>query len=97
MGSRFAFAAVWSWVMSSSIIDLAMTLSAIPNLHEENPFADWLLRTGGAGLLAAVKMAGTAVVGGVLIYLWNRHRRIAWPVVIGVAAFQSALIAYCLS
>jgi len=77
--------------------DLALTLWAIPGLHEENPVCLWLLTNGSWKLLAATKAASSLIVVAVLGVLYRFRRTWAWPTAVSLSLFQAGLLYYCVT
>ena len=63
---------------------------------EENPVGRWLLNAGDGGVDVFVrcKLAGTLVVMTVLVGMKRFRSRMVLPVVSGIAAWQTGLLAY---
>lgn len=95
---KFYFAVMWLAIGLISSIDLYW---AIKNQHlmlemEENPIGQWLLAkdNGDVALFMGVKMAGTTLALGVLIFLYHYQRRLAWISVITLTVLQFCLLHY---
>tara|TARA_R100000656_G_scaffold71761_1_gene53708 strand:- start:264 stop:590 length:327 start_codon:yes stop_codon:yes gene_type:complete len=95
---KFYFATMWLAIGLISSVDLYW---AIKNQHlmlemEENPIGQWLLSKddGDVALFMGVKMAGTTLALGLLVFLYHYKRRLAWISVITVTILQFYLLYY---
>lgn len=63
---------------------------------EQNPIGVWLLdlHDGSVWPFVFLKLAGTSLVGTVLITIYRRHKKIALGCTVGLAAIQVALLWY---
>lgn len=92
------FAVLLVLIMCISVHDAALVVlnRGVIAEMEQNPLGRWLITVnrGEVWLLVAVKLAGTAAAGAVLIEIYRLSRRNAWIAVTVVAALQVSLLAY---
>jgi hypothetical protein len=63
-------------------------------MEEKNPLGELLLHSHGEAGLVFVKMVGTIVVLGVLVYVQAKWRAAANMAVVSLATFQLGLVVY---
>ena len=95
---KFYFAAMWLVIGLISAIDLYW---AVKNQHtmihnEENPIGRYLIRLdgGSVALFMGVKMAGTILALGFLVFLYHYKRLYAWLSIISLTVAQFLLLYY---
>ena len=95
---KLYFAVMWVAIGMISAIDLYW---AVKNQHimlemEENPIGRWLLLQddGDVALFMGIKMAGTTLALGILIFLYHYQRRFAWISIITLTILQFYLLHY---
>ena len=95
---KFCFAALWLAIGFISAIDLYW---AVKNQHvmlenEENPVGRYLIRLddGSVALFMGVKMAGTILSLGVLVFLYHYKKLYAWLSIISLTVAQFFLLHY---
>ena len=67
-------------------------------VEEQNPIMWYLIhiQSGDVTLALGCKLFGTILVTLTSAWLFHRHKRLAWPVVVGLAVFQVSLLCYML-
>ena len=95
---KFYFAMMWIAIGLISSIDLYW---AVKNQHimlynEQNPIGRYLIRqdNGDVALFMGIKMAGTILALGFLIFLYHHKRLYAWLSVIFLTIAQFLLLFY---
>ena len=95
---KFCFAAMWLAIGLISAIDLYW---AVKNQHimlenEENPIGRYLIRLddGSVALFMGVKMAGTILALGLLVFLYHYKKLYAWLSIIFLTVAQFLLLYY---
>ena len=95
---KFYFAALWLAIGLISAIDLYW---AVKNQHvmlenEENPVGRYLIRLddGSVALFMGVKMAGTVLALGLLVFLYHYKKLYAWLSIISLTVAQFLLLRY---
>tara|TARA_B100000749_G_C18374239_1_gene443113 strand:+ start:430 stop:756 length:327 start_codon:yes stop_codon:yes gene_type:complete len=95
---KFYFAVMWLAIGIISSIDLYW---AVKNQHimlynEQNPIGRYLIRqdNGDVALFMGIKMAGTILALGFLIFLYHHKRLYAWLSVIFLTIAQFLLLFY---
>ncbi len=96
--TKALFAVGWVLIGLVSLYDMYLVIAYKSTIlqMEENPICLELIRWDPVGLsyFLLAKFLGTAVVLTVLLALYARNRRLAMPVIGGVAAFQIGLLMY---
>lgn len=85
-------------VMAISVHDAVLIVvnHEIVSDMEQNPIGVWLLsvHNGSVWPFVFLKLAGTSLVGTVLITIYRRNNKIGFDCSVGLAAFQVALLWY---
>jgi hypothetical protein len=104
-----AFTVAWLFVGASSSLDTFLTIKFADYIREENPIGRALIRLGpnlwfeprfvtygvqDVSLLVGVKMFGTILALGILIWLYYKWRLGAQLVAAGLSCFQMWLLFY---
>lgn len=95
---KYYFATMWLAIGLISSIDLywAIKNQDLMLEMEENPIGRWLLfkDDGDVALFMGVKMAGTTLALGILIFLYHYRKRLAWISIITLTILQFYLLHY---
>ena len=87
-----AYAQLWLFIGFASAVDIYVSIQTQEYLYEleVNPVGRWLIELddGDIALFMGVKMAGTTLALGFLVWLYNLKPSWAWPSIFGVAIMQ---------
>jgi hypothetical protein len=97
-GHKFFFAAMWVAIGLISAIDLYWAVKNQDTMifNEENPIGRYLIRLddGSVALFMGVKMAGTILALGFLIFLYHYKSFFAWVSIVILTMLQFYLLYY---
>lgn len=95
---KMAFGFLLILVMAISVHDTVLIVvnHQIISDMEQNPIGVWLLslNDGSVWPFVFLKLAGTSLVGAVLITIYRRHKEIGFGCTVGLAAIQVSLLLY---
>lgn len=85
------------WIYVASLIDMMLTVMAMPHLDEQNPVCDWLIQKGGTEAFVMSKMMSGLLVLLILTTMWQYRRKWAWVSAVSLSLFQGWLLHYCVT
>ena len=95
---KYYFSILWLAIGLISSIDLYWAIKNQCTIaqNEENPIGQYLIQLdqGGVALFMGVKMAGTILALGILIFLYHWRQRYAWVAIISLSLAQFWLLHY---
>jgi len=95
---KYYYAVMWMAIGIISSIDVywAIVNQDMMMEVEENPVGRYLMgmKGGGIALFMSVKVAGTIIALGALVFLYHWKQKYAWPTIITITIAQFFLLSY---
>jgi len=95
---KYYYALMWVAIGIISSIDVywAILNQDMMMEIEENPIGRYLIgmEGGGVALFMSIKVAGTIIALGALVFLYHWKQKYAWPIIIAITIAQFFLLSY---
>ena len=95
---KYYYSIMWMAIGIISAIDIYWSIinQSVLGELEENPIGRYLINIsdGDIALFMSVKVAGTIIALGVLVFLYHWKQKYAWPIIISLTVAQFFLLSY---